>query len=225
MKAKYPIDYNNLSDKDKESWKSFTEVFPRIKKLYKLKEVKVNDSIKSFKILASKHNPFIYYSWKVNKKNLNFHLNIIDYQINEYSSNDEIEEYPESHKYFYGFLKIKNDYGNTLIRPETLEDKLRELIDPVEIDFPNHKKFSNMYYVLTEDKNKLLKVIDEELLVYLSAIKNIVIEFKTNSCLFRLPKAINYTESLQLCEIGLRLDEILNHKNPKINRWNDLFKE
>ena len=55
---------------------------------------------------------------------------------------------------------LKNDFGRVLIRPETLRDKLIELIHPVELDFSEDKAFSDTFYVLVNDHEKAIKAIN-----------------------------------------------------------------
>jgi len=49
---------------------------------------------------------------------------------------------------------LKKDFGRVMIRPETLADKLIELVHPVELDFDDDKAFSDTFYVLVNDRWK-----------------------------------------------------------------------
>jgi hypothetical protein len=49
---------------------------------------------------------------------------------------------------------LKHNFGRVLIRPETLRDKIVELIHPLEIDFKEDKAFSNTFYVVANDHKK-----------------------------------------------------------------------
>jgi hypothetical protein len=49
---------------------------------------------------------------------------------------------------------LKKDFGRVMIRPETLVDKLIELVHPVELDFDDDKAFSDTFYVLVNDRWK-----------------------------------------------------------------------
>ncbi len=55
---------------------------------------------------------------------------------------------------------LKKDFGRTLIRRETLADKIIELVHPVELDFAEDKAFSDTFYVLTNDRDKATRAID-----------------------------------------------------------------
>ncbi len=54
----------------------------------------------------------------------------------------------------WGFCTMQKDFGNILIRQETLADKIVELIKPIELDFEDDSEFSKKFYVITNDKDK-----------------------------------------------------------------------
>jgi hypothetical protein len=49
---------------------------------------------------------------------------------------------------------LKHDFGRVFIRTETLIDKIREIVFPIELDFKEDKAFSDRFYVLTDDRDK-----------------------------------------------------------------------
>lgn len=49
---------------------------------------------------------------------------------------------------------LKHDFGRVFIRTETLLDKIREIVFPIELDFKEDKPYSDRFYVLTDDKDK-----------------------------------------------------------------------
>ena len=55
---------------------------------------------------------------------------------------------------------VKHNFGRVLIRPETLADKIIELVHPIEIDFKEDKAFSDTFYVLANDADKAIPGID-----------------------------------------------------------------
>ncbi|RCH56399.1 hypothetical protein DJ568_00635 [Mucilaginibacter hurinus] len=71
----------------------------------------------------------------------------------------------------WGSVKINKDFGHVLIRPEKFADKLQELIKPVEIDFPDDKLFSQMNYVVANDRQKAVAAVT-------SGFRNIVAELQ-----------------------------------------------
>jgi hypothetical protein len=66
--------------------------------------------------------------------------------------------------------------------------------------------------VLANEKEQFLKYFTGEILDFLSEIQPPEIEFNHHQCLFRLPKSIDMKETIALCEIGIKLDEIMNNK-------------
>lgn len=67
-------------------------------------------------------------------------------------------DYYEYHVFALAYLK--KDFGRVMIRPETLKDKLLELIHPIELDFDEDKAFSDTFYVLVSDHQKAVSAID-----------------------------------------------------------------
>ena len=76
----------------------------------------------------------------------------------------------------YGTIKLKNDYGDVLIRPETLEDKIHELIEHEEIRFPDHPHFSRHYYVLAKDVQKFTSIISDDFILLVSKLRKAYLE-------------------------------------------------
>ena len=54
----------------------------------------------------------------------------------------------------WGLAYLKHDFGRVKIRPETMVDKISELIHPIELDFKDDKAFSDTFYVLVDDRDK-----------------------------------------------------------------------
>jgi len=61
----------------------------------------------------------------------------------------------------WGVMNLRNKYGHVLIKPETILDKIHDLINPIDLDFADDKDFSRHFYVVTNDAlkaNSLLSV-------------------------------------------------------------------
>lgn len=172
-----------------------------------------NPSIKDFILFIEKLKPIYFNSWKIIKEKRNFKLCLIKYEykyhlVSLFGGRKQIDK----SLYFFGAIKLKKSYPRILIRPETMEDKIAELIQPVEIDFKEHKSFSKNYYVLSNEKENIKSFLINDLLNYLSTTKNLSIEFFKNECIFRLPKSTDLKETILLAEYGFKLDEIINKK-------------
>lgn len=57
-------------------------------------------------------------------------------------------------QHVWALAYLKHDFGRVLIRRETLVDKIKELIHPVELDFAEDKAFSDTFYMLVSDRQK-----------------------------------------------------------------------
>lgn len=78
---------------------------------------------------------------------------------------------------------LKKDFGRVMIRPETLTDKLLELIHPIELDFAEDKAFSDTFYVLVNDHQKAVNAIDRN-------FRNVVMDVRTDNFVIEV---INHT--------------------------------
>lgn len=125
---------------------------------------------------------------------------VINSTIKRYTSNqiyyEKITEYE-----FVGLIKLKKDYKHTIIRPETIEDKINELKESIEIDFPQSKKFSRRYYVLSDDKTNLETQSNKELLDNIGERKDYHIETRNNLMLIRLRKKISLENAKVIANI------------------------
>jgi hypothetical protein len=78
---------------------------------------------------------------------------------------------------------LKKDFGRVMIRPETLADKILELIHPVELDFADDKAFSDTFYVLVNDRQKAETAMDRN-------FRNVVMDVRERDFVIEI---INHT--------------------------------
>ena len=102
---------------------------------------------------------------------------------------------------------LKHDFGRVLIRPETLADKIIELIHPVELDFEEDKAFSDTFYVLINDHEKAVKGIDRN---FRNAVMDVreddfVIEIVNHTLIIGNRKPIASEKAIYLAEFVVRL--------------------
>lgn len=209
MKLKLPRNLQLLTKADRESWQEVQEIFEALEKHYEITSAR-NPNLKDFHLFADKQKPSFFNSWRLRKDGQSFSLCLIEYETNFQEvgiTGASIK--PLRHKYFFGHLNAVKDYGRTLIRPETLGDKISELFLPNELDLKGFQKFNWKYYVLAKEKDKFLASTTRELLNFLADQNNLQVEFNGNRCLFRLDKAVNLKETLALAEIGLELERLL----------------
>lgn len=205
-----PEDYVLMSDTEKEGWDHAQACMLELEKHFT--PLRTNKPrISHFYILASKRAPIHFSAWEIRKNQTGCKLCLVQYDfpyvvVGRYKSHTEWN----TSLYFLGYLKLKNDFGIALIKPETLADKVSELFEPVEIDFPSHPLFSFKYYVLARDRETFRQMVTPGLMAFMQKQSGLQLEFRHNQCLFRMPKTTRKNEAVMLAEIGLALDGILN---------------
>ncbi|MDB5128843.1 hypothetical protein [Mucilaginibacter sp.] len=105
---------------------------------------------------------------------------------------------------------LKRDYGRVFIRTETIIDKIREIIFPIELDFKEDKPFSDRYYVLTDDKHKAEQAITQEFRDAMMAIQetDFVVEIFEHTLIIGNRKPITPEHTLYLADFVARLAKL-----------------
>jgi hypothetical protein len=105
---------------------------------------------------------------------------------------------------------LKRDFGRVFIRTETIIDKIREIIFPIELDFKEDKPFSDRYYVLTDDKHKTEQAITQEFRDAMMAIQetDFVVEIFEHTLIIGNRKPITPENTLYLADFVARLAEL-----------------
>jgi hypothetical protein len=107
----------------------------------------------------------------------------------------------------WGLVYLKHDFGRVMIRPETLTDKILELIHPIELDFAEDKAFSDTFYVLVNDHQKAVAGINRN---FRNAVMDIreddfVIEIVNHTLIIGNRKPISAEKSIYLAEFVMRV--------------------
>ncbi|MBS1522588.1 MAG: hypothetical protein JST50_16435 [Bacteroidetes bacterium] len=102
---------------------------------------------------------------------------------------------------------LKKDCGRAFIRPETLADKLIELVHPVELDFHDDKAFSDTFYVLVNDRYKAESAMNRDFrnVVMDMRHEDVVIEIVNHTLIIGHHKPIMPETTLKLAEFVVRL--------------------
>lgn len=102
---------------------------------------------------------------------------------------------------------LKKDFGRVLIRPETLADKIIELVHPVELDFEEDKAFSDTWYVLTNDRWKAEAAMDRDFRNVVMDVRHndVIIEIIDHTLIIGYNRPASPDASLQLAEFVVRL--------------------
>ena len=118
---------------------------------------------------------------------------------------------PSQYDYYeyqtWALAYLKKDFGRVLIRPETLADKIIELVHPVELDFDEDKAFSDTFYVLANDRSKAANAIDRS---FRNAVMDMrhedaVIEIIGHTLIIGYPKPVSADTSIKLAEFVSRV--------------------
>jgi hypothetical protein len=114
----------------------------------------------------------------------------------------------DHHEYqTWALAYLKHDFGRVMIRPETLTDKLIELIHPIELDFAEDKPFSDTFYVLINNHEKAVNAIDRNFRNAVMDIRtdDVVIEIVEHTLIIGNKKPISSEKSVHLAEFVVRL--------------------
>ena len=110
----------------------------------------------------------------------------------------------------YALAYLKRNLGRVLIRPETLVDKLIELIHPHEIDFKEDKAFSDIFYVVANDHEKAVAGIDRNLRNAIMDVRedDFIIEIVEHTLIIGSKKPITPDNAVHLAEFVSRVAEM-----------------
>lgn len=168
--------------------------------------------INEFTLLNSKKNARLVKAWNIQEEKNSFTLCLVKYDLS-YSATSSIggRTIHDSHFYFYGYVPLKRDAGSSLIRPETILDKISDVFNPIDIDIQSFPKFNYKYFAIARDIEKFRDILSNNLLKFIESESGLQIEFQNKKCLFRLEKSADKLETMELCRIGLMLRRLLDH--------------
>jgi hypothetical protein len=118
---------------------------------------------------------------------------------------------PGLHDYYeyqtWALAYLKKDFGRVMIRPETLVDKLIELVHPVELDFDDDKAFSDTFYVLVNDRWKADIGMDRNFRNVVMDIRHddVIIEIIDHTLIIGHNTPVSPEASVQLADFVVRL--------------------
>ncbi|AYL94739.1 hypothetical protein [Mucilaginibacter celer] len=110
-------------------------------------------------------------------------------------------------QHVWALAYLKHDFGRVLIRRETLVDKIKELIHPVELDFAEDKAFSDTFYMLVSDRQKATSGADRNFRNVVMDIRldDFVIEIVEHTLIIGNTKPRGAEKALHLAEFVSRL--------------------
>jgi len=188
-----------------------TQLFEKASKKFDIVETDNSpitfDFLKQFHLFGSQQNAILTNAWNIQKNNNNFYIACIE--INSTLKMGRRNE-TQTHKFLYGLVNTRRDFGISLLTKETLTNKIADLFLKIDIDFETNKTFSAKYRCLTNDAGKFRNAMSDELMDYLARINHIELEFKNNVCLFRTKRSIiDQKNNLELFSIGIELSKML----------------
>lgn len=106
-----------------------------------------------------------------------------------------------SENQIWGLKRLKDDYGNVIIREEKIEHKILELFHKTEIDFKEDKIFSDRFYVESDNETKTRLALNRNIRNIFSSIpyeENFIIEILNDELIIGNRKSINLLNSNQI---------------------------
>lgn len=108
-----------------------------------------------------------------------------------------------SDQYVFGYILSKNNYPRTYIHKETIKEKIEDIFLRRDVDFPESRKFSRRFQVLTEDADKLKKIFQTKDLDSLANFSEMELEINKNMILFRSSrKSVSVDEANIFCDLA-----------------------
>jgi hypothetical protein len=136
---------------------------------------------------------------------------------NTYISFVEVEFPVDSNKYgtilrkdfqFYMFTFLSGSFGHILIRKETFEDKICELFSHIELDFKEDKPFSKRFYVLANEKEKAIRLLNKKFREAILKVgeEDVLIEVAEDKVLITNKKTVEVRSAVKLLALGYELE-------------------
>lgn len=106
----------------------------------------------------------------------------------------------------------QKDFGRSIIRTETILDKIAEVFSPCEHDFDEYPEFSAAYCCFSNEPEKLRSQLSPEITELFLSFKNkISVEFGFGMCLVMHPFSLKeMKQNLYLIDFALKLREIIS---------------
>ncbi|MFN6943322.1 MAG: hypothetical protein ACK4ND_00130 [Cytophagaceae bacterium] len=102
-------------------------------------------------------------------------------------------------------FKLPKDIGKVYMKPETLGDKIADLVNRMDIDFKEFPRFSSNYYLVGEKPALIHQEFPRSILSTLDNIKGLTIEVTGKLGLLRNEKNLSEKNLAELINIGYAL--------------------
>ncbi len=164
----------------------------------------INFHLEQFEVFKHCFDVNIRYSYVIKQDNNSSYILFV-----ETHSNDKAGATNNFDCQTWALAYLKHNFGRVLIRPETLRDKIVELIHPLEIDFKEDKAFSDTFYVVANDHDKAINGINRN---FRNAVMDVreddfVIEIVEHTLIIGSKTTITPDRAVHLAEFVARMAE------------------
>jgi hypothetical protein len=150
--------------------------------------------------------PFLLSTFRARNSPLRLEMAVVEY-TSSYPVHKAVNS--GSDQYFFGYIEFSKTFPKSYILKESLHLKLTDLILQQDADFPEHKKFSSRFHVITQDSKLLQDRFLFKDLDQLAAFPDMEVEIHEHSCLFRNSrKCISNKEAEEFSGLAKSLVEI-----------------
>jgi hypothetical protein len=201
----YPFDTINLSS---ETIDTFDDTYKLLKSKFRIEHTgDIDFHLEDFEAFKDCNSVNLKGSYVIKNARTDCYILFVEiHKVKRTSSKPpQLYDYYEYQSWALAYLK--KDCGRALIRPETLADKLIELVHPVELDFDDDKAFSDTFYVLVNDRYKAESAMNRDFrnVVMDMRHEDVVIEIINHTLIIGHHRPIMPETTLKLAEFVVRL--------------------
>ena len=202
----YPFDTTALSS---DTIDNFDETYKLLKSKFQVELTgDIDFHLENFEVFRECDHVNIRGSYVIKNARTNCYVLFVEIHTIKKSGRSRMPQLVHDYKYqIWALAYMKKDFGRVLIRPETLADKIIELVLPVELDFDDDKAFSDTFYVLANDRWKADIGMDRNFrnVVMDMRHEDVMIEIIDHTLIIGHSELVSPERSAQLAEFVVRL--------------------
>lgn len=202
----YPFDTVGL---DSETIDLYDETYKQLRSKFRAEQTgNIDFHLENFEVFKGCEDVNLKGSYVIkNARSDSYMLFVETHKVKRNNLPSESPRYDHYEYQTWGLAYLKKDFGRVLIRPETLADKIIELVHPVELDFDDDKAFSDTFYVLVNDRSKANSAIDRNFrnVVMDMRHEDIVIEIINHTLIIGYRRPVTPDSSVKLAEFVARV--------------------
>ena len=199
----YPFDTVGLSG---ETIDTFDETYKLLRSKFNIELTgNIDFHLPDFEVFRTYQDVDIRGSYAIKQRANDCYMLFVETHATVAPVKGRMSDYNEYQTWALAYLK--KDFGRVMIRPETLADKILELIHPIELDFDDDKAFSDTFYVLVNDRWKADTAMDRNFrnVVMDMRHEDIVIEIIDHTLIIGYRRPVSPERSAQLTEFVVRI--------------------